>query len=71
MGGAYGEEVCGFAGAVHLVPIDMFSVRRTPCSGVVAAGGMFNFDDFRSVSWPERISYFARERPCVVEPRGR
>lgn len=44
----YGEEVGAFAGAFFLRVCCVFGIGGTPCSGVVAAGWVFDFDHFCS-----------------------
>ena len=48
-GGVYGEEVGAFSWAFFLRVRCVFRVGRAPGSGVVAAGGVFDFDYFCSI----------------------
>ena len=50
--GAYGEKICRFSRAVHLVASDVFGIGRTPCSGVITASRMLDFDNFCSANLP-------------------
>lgn len=45
-GGTYGEVVCTLTLAFPLILV--LGKRRPPCSCIITANGMFDFDDFRA-----------------------
>ena len=45
---AYTQEVCALSGALFTALLIVRGVRWAPCSRVIAACGMLDFDDFSS-----------------------